>query len=105
MKIQEQHNKLQLLGDIRVNHIQKLSDFIDNMLISAMSPIIIDLNTVTALDKEITVMLRDKHIKAINMDKPFHIIGKENENIRLLLKHSPLNFIVLREEFARKLVA
>ena len=105
MKIQEQNNKLQLLGDVRVIHMKRLSDFIDNILITATTPVIIDLNTVTALDKEITVMLRDKHIKAINMDKPFHIIGKENENIRLLLKHSPLNFIVLREEFARKLVA
>ena len=105
LRINNIDNHIILEGDLNEAQVNSLKKEMKALIKATTEAVIINLSVLTNMDREGARALEKLHLFAIKCDKELHLIGKENTQITAMLKKTPLNFIVLRKEFAAQLVA
>lgn len=98
------HNELfELKGSLNSRNCKRLKKYVKRLFKETRGKIILSLKSLEQLDFMAVETLVSLHLKAIEYDREFHIIGKENEKIKEYINNTKLYFIVRRKEFAMQL--
>ena len=103
LTIETTGNKIDLRGSLLKNDSLTLKRHIKGLINRAGEKLILNLQSLDTMDYSAVTVLESLHLYAIKKNKKFHIIGKENDKIKNVVKRTRLDFIVLREEFAKLL--